>query len=117
LEHGNFRFFSTENNRALYLYDFGDDWNHDIRLEKILPRKPNIDYPLCVSGNRACPPEDCGGTWGYADMLNILANPESDEYEQTIEWLGEDFDPDDFDKADIRFSDPKERWRYAFSNE
>ena len=71
-------FFSTENKRALYLYDFGDDWNHDVRLEKILPRKPDTNYPICLAGNRACPPEDCGGTWGYEDTLRILADPDHD---------------------------------------
>jgi hypothetical protein len=110
-------FFSAENNRALYRYDFGDDWNHDVRLEKILPRKPDAIYPVCLAGSRACPPEDCGGTWGYEDMLQILEDPDHDEYEGTIEWLGEDFDPDEFNAADIRFSDPEKRWRYAFLDE
>jgi hypothetical protein len=58
-------YFSMKNRSADYVYDFGDNWEHRIQLEKILPREKNINYPICIKGKRACPPEDCGGIWGY----------------------------------------------------
>ena len=54
-------YFSMENRTADYVYDFGDNWEHKIQLEKILPREKDIKYPICIKGKRACPPEDCGG--------------------------------------------------------
>ena len=111
------RYFTSENNKALYTYDFGDDWRHEVKLEKILPRHKEVKYPLCVTGKRACPPEDCGGVWGYADLLEVLKDPEHEEYEATVEWAGEDFDPEKFEIAEVVFSDPKVRWDYAFSEE
>ena len=65
-------YFSIENPSAEYIYDFGDNWRHEIRLEKILPREKGVKYPLCIDGKRACPPEDCGGTSGYENFLKIL---------------------------------------------
>jgi hypothetical protein len=111
------RYFSMENAKALYLYDFGDDWQHEVKLEKILPREKGIDYPLCVKGKRACPPEDCGGVFGYLNILEILSNPEHEEYEETMEWLGEGFDPEYFDPEEIEFWDPRQRWDMAFGDE
>jgi len=80
-----------------YTYDFGDDWQHEIVLEKILPPEADIKYPVCVTGKRACPPEDCGGFWGYDELLSIINHPEDPEYEERMEWLGGDFDPEEFD--------------------
>ena len=65
-------YFSMDNKKAMYSYDFGDDWRHTVILEKILLRDKNIDYPTCIKGKRACPPEDCGGVWGYTDFLEII---------------------------------------------
>ena len=56
--------------RFVYEYDFGDSWQHEIVLEKILEPEPNVAYPRCIEGARACPPEDVGGIWGYADFLD-----------------------------------------------
>ena len=70
---------------------------HADDLEKILPAEPDVHYPRCLKGKRACPPEDCGGAWGYSDMLESLADPEHEEYEMYAEWIGEDFDPKEFD--------------------
>jgi hypothetical protein len=64
-------YFSMENRTADYVYDFGDNWEHKIQLEKILPREKGVNYPICIKGKRACPPEDCGGIWGYAELLEI----------------------------------------------
>ena len=91
----------NEKEKILYEYDFGDGWEHDIILEKILPCDDKIIYPICLDGKMNCPPEDCGGVWGYSDMLEILRQPDHDEYESYIEWLGEEFDPKYFDKDEI----------------
>ena len=63
-----------ENRIANYTYDFGDNWEHKIPLEKILPRDKNIEYPACIAGKRACPPEDCGGIRGYEEFLEAINN-------------------------------------------
>ncbi|MFV0392451.1 MAG: plasmid pRiA4b ORF-3 family protein [Paludibacteraceae bacterium] len=91
----------TENDKMNYEYDFGDGWEHDIILEKVLPSDPKLKYPICLTGKMNCPPEDCGGIWGYLDMLETLKHPEDEEYEAVIEWLGEDFDPKHFDKDEV----------------
>lgn len=73
-------YFANVNDKALYEYDFGDGWEHEIVFQRIIPSKPNVDYPRCVAGKRACPPEDCGGTYGYEELLEILADPNHQEY-------------------------------------
>jgi len=90
-----------EKEKIIYEYDFGDSWEHEIVLEKIIPYDNKTKYPLCLTGKKNCPPEDCGGAWGYADMLDILNQPDHEEYESYIEWLGEEFDPEYFDKNEI----------------
>jgi hypothetical protein len=84
-----------------YEYDFGDDWMHDILVEKILPPEPGVHYPRWVAGKRACPPEDCGGIWGYDSLLETIADPDDPNYEEMREWLPEGFDPAAFDMEDI----------------
>ncbi len=79
-----------------YTYDFGDDWVHIIEVEKVLPPEEGAQYPACIDGARAAPPEDCGGIWGYASKLEILNDPEDEEYEWVHEWMG-DWDPERFD--------------------
>jgi len=71
-------------------YDFGDNWEHGIVLEKRLPVDPDVNYPLCTGGERACPPEDCGGIYGFYDHL------ENRPEEFLEEWVGEEWDPEDF---------------------
>ncbi len=107
-------YFSMENPSADYIYDFGDSWEHKIQLEKTLPREKNVNYPVCIKGKRACPPEDCGGVGGYEDLLEIIKNPEHKEHGETMEWLGEEFDPEYFDPKEVNFDDPDERRRIAF---
>ena len=87
--------------KFFYTYDFGDDWEHEIIVEKELSAAPNAKYPLCVKGKRACPPEDCGGSWGYTELLEILADPEHPEYEEKMEWFDSDFDPEFFDVDEV----------------
>jgi len=80
-----------------YEYDFGDGWEHDILFEGSPSVDPKAKYPLCLEGERACPPEDCGGVWGYADLLKILRNPKHEEHQHMLEWIGGEFDPEQFD--------------------
>ncbi|HCU95475.1 MAG TPA: hypothetical protein DHU96_23290 [Actinobacteria bacterium] len=93
-----------------YTYDFGDDWEHDILLEKVLLQTPTSTYPSCLAGKGACPPEDCGGVWGYADLKEILADPGHDQHQEMLDWLcldsGEAFDPSAFsvDAVNTRLS-------------
>ncbi len=81
----------------IYEYDFGDSWEHEIKLEDILFNQEPLPYPTCTGGARHCPPEDCGGVGGYADLLKIIKNQKHPEYKQTMMWLGGRFDPVDFD--------------------
>lgn len=92
-----------------YDYDFGDDWQHLVTLEKILPAALDTKYPLCLAGKRACPPEDCGGTWGYSDLLKVLRNPAHPEYKEMKAWVGRKFDAEVFDVE--RFSKDLRRLR------
>ncbi len=87
--------------KIVYEYDFGDSWEHDIILEKIIPFDGNLRYPICITGKMHCPPEDSGGIWGYSAMLEILGQPDHKEYNDYLEWLGEEFDPEYFDKDEI----------------
>ena len=79
-----------------YQYDFGDDWQHELLVEAVLAPAPDVRYPICLTGRRACPPEDCGGPWGYANLLEIAATPEHPEHASMMEWLGRPLDPDAF---------------------
>ena len=102
---------------ATYEYDFGDSWNHEIVLEGILLKDKTSNYPRCIDGQRACPPEDCGGIWGYENLLKVIADPDNDEYESTIEWLSGwygKYDPEAFNSKKIKFDNPKKRWKKAF---
>ena len=82
-----------------YCYDFGDSWEHEIVVEGIVPAEPNVRYPRCLDGRRASPPEDCGGAWGYAELLRVLSDPRHEEHAERREWLGHGFDPERFDLA------------------
>jgi Plasmid pRiA4b ORF-3-like protein len=83
--------------KITYEYDFGDSWEHEVVLEKILPSEQGVKYPTCLDGKRACPPEDCGGVWGYANLIAVINDPEHPEHEEMVEWLGEKFDPETFE--------------------
>jgi hypothetical protein len=83
--------------RFTYEYDFGDSWQHEIVLEKTLEPEPKVRYPRCIEGERACPPEDCGGVWGYAEFLEAIGDPNHESREDMLEWIGGKFDPEKFD--------------------
>lgn len=104
-------YFSEENSSCRYTYDFGDDWEHALEFEKLLPRKKGVEYPICVAGKRRCPPEDVGGTFGYEEFLKVIGNSEHEEYEEWMTWSGGDFDPDLFDPKEVSFDDPEARWK------
>ncbi|NOX17732.1 MAG: plasmid pRiA4b ORF-3 family protein [Chlorobi bacterium] len=106
------KYFNEHNKKAIYEYDFGDSWRHNIHLEKILEANPNEIYPQCVAGKMACPPEDCGGIGGYYNLIEILSDSSNEEYEEMIEWLGEKYDYEQFDPKDVVFDDPKERFDF-----
>lgn len=80
-----------------YLYDPGDGWEHEVVLEASSAPKPDMILPLCVAGERACPPEDCGGPPGYESLLEILRDPDHPEYKETLEWVPVGFQPEIFD--------------------
>ena len=82
--------------RFAYTYDFGDNWEHALVIEKRAPAGEARSYPACVGGKRNCPPEDCGGAWGYQHLLDILADPAHPERAEQVEWIGEEFHPDEF---------------------
>ena len=90
-----------EKDKIIYEYDFGDSWEHDIILEKIEDNGAHQNIPTCLTGKNNCPPEDCGGIWGYSDLLEILKHPDHEQYEEYVEWLGEEYDPKYFDKNEI----------------
>ena len=101
---------------VFYEYDFGDSWMHEVALENILPAQPKEQYPRLVDGANACPPEDCGGPGGYARLIEVIADPNNEEHDEMLEWLGledaNEFDPTRFDPKQVVFRDgrkPKRR--------
>jgi hypothetical protein len=90
------QFIERKGFKFFYEYDFGDSWEHTILVEAILPIEKGAFYPRCIEGKRACPPEDVGGVWGYEDFQKVIANPKDPEYDEMMEWLGVQFDPERF---------------------
>jgi hypothetical protein len=104
---------SGERFRFEYEYDFGDSWKHEILFEGCLRAEPGRRYPLCVEGERACPPEDVGGIWGYRDFLETLADPDDVGHVDLLNWAGGRFDHEAFDpmKATRRMRRGLPDWR------
>jgi hypothetical protein len=90
---------SKPKQKMIYEYDFGDGWKHEILLEKVLPLDRGVRYPRCLGGARACPPEDCGGVRGYANFLEAISDPEHEEHDEYLDWIGDEFDPEKFEAA------------------
>jgi hypothetical protein len=84
-----------------YIYDFGDYWDHKVKLEKILPDDGGLKLPMLTGGANACPPEDVGGVHGYRDSLAIIADPSHEEHANMLEWVGGAFDPTAFNYSAI----------------
>lgn len=91
----------TQGSKFRYWYDFGDDWFHDISVKAIGEAKPGTPVPLCIKAAGACPPEDCGGPYGYMHMLDVLADPGHEEYAALRQWIGREFDPAGYDIAAV----------------
>lgn len=85
--------------RFVYEYDFGDCWRHEVVVESIEPVPLILKFAVCVDGQRACPPEDCGGTGGYGDFLDAITDPDHEEHDDYVGWIGRYFDPEAFDLA------------------
>lgn len=93
-----------EGARLVYVYDFGDDWQHQIVVEKTTCPEADADRIVCLDGRRACPPEDCGGVWGYADLTADLAEPAGADSPERLRWLEEvhgRHDPEHFDPVEV----------------
>ncbi|MBN1316452.1 MAG: plasmid pRiA4b ORF-3 family protein [Anaerolineales bacterium] len=87
--------------RFKYVYDFGDDWEHTMVVEKITYSDKRENHPMCISGKRACPPEDVGGRWGYQEFIDALNDPEHDEHDEYLVWVGGEYDPGKFDQEEV----------------
>lgn len=87
--------------KIVYEYDFGDGWEHEILLEKVFPPEPGVQYPRCLGGARACPPEDCGGIGGYDNFLAAIRDPAHEEHDEYLDWIGGEFDPEEFELDEI----------------
>ena len=105
--------------KLIYTYDFGDNWEHAVVLEKLLPAQLSLDleYPICIDGKLACPPGDCGGIPGSYELIEALADPEHDRHEEISEWISDGFDPQAFPVENVnRMLSPKRRRGKAAKN-
>lgn len=87
--------------KFFYIYDFGDSWEHEVLVEKVLTAESDAHYPVCIKAKRACPPEDCGGVWGYQELLEAIKDPDHPEHESLLEWIGGYFDSEDAELDEI----------------
>ncbi len=114
------KFFKKENDSAIYVYDFGDDWRHEVLLEDIQLKKAGIKYPACLDGQRACPPEDCGGIGGYAGCVQAVTRKtildEDDEALALLTWL-DGWTPERFNPKDVVFENPTRRFLDSFKED
>jgi len=102
---------TREKSKFIYEYDFGDSWEHVILVEKILEPDASSECAMkCMAGERACPPEDCGGVWGYAELLEIIKNPKRKDHEEMMDWLGGEFDPEAFNIEHVNIYLQKLKW-------
>lgn len=83
--------------KFIYEYDFGDGWNHEVKVEKVLPSDAGFKHPVCLAGENACPPEDCGGMGGYYNLLEALADPKHPDHLDLKDWIGREWDAARFD--------------------
>jgi hypothetical protein len=96
-----FQVAPAEKAKFIYEYDLGDSWYHDVLVEKILHAEGERMHPVCLSGVRSRPPEDCGGTGGYYEFLEAIRDPKHPDHEDMLVWAGGDFDPERFDKEEV----------------
>ena len=95
-----------------YIYDFGDGWDHTIKVERIMPAVPGVAYPCLIEASGRCPPEDIGGPWGYAETLEAIRDPNHERHAEVKEWIPEDFDPAvvDTERLEANLADLAKRW-------
>ncbi len=110
------RYFVKEGDATSYEYDFGDGWRHTVTLEGIDTIRKGEPRLSCLGGERRCPPEDCGGIHGYAEMLEVIADASHPEHEEMLRWLGGAYDAKVFSPSDVTFDNPTVRWRQAFTD-
>ncbi len=91
----------NEKQKFIYEYDFGDSWKHEVLVEKILPIEPDTQYPKCIKGKRACPPEDVGGVWGFEEFLEAMKEPNHEGHDSYVTWVGGQYDPEEFDIEEV----------------
>lgn len=94
----------------MYRYDLGDNWEHRIEVEDVVPLDPAATYPRCIAGGRSRPPEDVGGVGGYEEFLEAIADPRHDDHDHFLGWAGGSFDPEAFDVVDINARLTPVRW-------
>ena len=92
---------SSEKFKFFYTYNFGDSWKHEVLVEKVLTAETAIGHPTCIKAKRACPPEDCGGTWGYQEFPEAIKDSERPEHESMLKWVGGSFDPEEAELDEI----------------
>lgn len=109
-------YFNKPGKSCQYEYDFGDRWRHTITLEAVLPKEKGARYPRCIAGERACPPEDCGGTGGYGRFLTAINYMNAKDHDELLQWAGGWFDPEWFDLSLVRFEDPDLRFEISFND-
>lgn len=102
------KYLKEKGDKAFYCYDYGDNWEIDIELEGVFPKKEGQTYPVCLNGALSGPPEDCGSTQGYYRCIDVLEN--NDDSEGLITWL-QDWRPDDFDHKKVEFDDPRKHFK------
>lgn len=110
-------FFTEVGDRADYEYDFGDGWQHEVTLLASQPREKGGRYPQCPAGERACPPEDCGGIHGYQNLVDALLDPGHAEHHELSAWIPDGWGPEVFRAELVRFDNPRRRWEGAFLGE
>ncbi len=95
------KYLSMVGANLIYDYDFGDSWQHQITVEKTEPIVSEEKYPTCIKGKGNCPPEDCGGIWGYYELLEAIKNKKHPNHIDMLDWLGGGFDPNEFNIEEI----------------
>lgn len=102
-------YFSIENSKCMYVYDFGDHWEHIIKFEGVYDKVEGKKYPICLGGENACPPEDVGGYPGYENFVNIMSDKNHSEYESMLEWYGSIYEPRNANINHIKFDNARKR--------
>lgn len=109
-----FVYFNELGIKARYEYDYADEWMHTVQLEGYLYKEKGIKYPVCIGGERACPPEDCGGVSGYYNVLKTISDIGNEDYEDMKIWIGQGWHPECFYKDLVKFDNPHKRWKVSF---